>query len=110
MAKDINQVVLVGNLVADPEFFERNGRTSAKLLVATGKVPSRHDFDDDEDDHFARKETVITEVRVHVNHIVDLCERLLKGDRVVVGGELRHTRQKSYVILLAPQARFYKVD
>ena len=116
MSKDINQVILVGNLVKDPEFKTNDkGRTQAKLLIATGKFVIKHhsdqisDFDWDDGESFS-KDTMIHEVRIHVEHICHLCESLEKGDRVIVGGELRHGNNKSYIILLAPEARFYKVE
>jgi len=123
VTKDINQVSIVGNLTKDPEFTESNGKEFAKLFVATGKFVSRDNlgdpsqrggFDDIGDYDFgahAHKETVYHEVRIYVDHIVGLCKNLKTGDRVVICGELRNTRdQKSYIILLAPQARFYKVE
>ena len=121
MTKDVNQITLVGNLTRNPEFSESNGRISAKIYVATGKFVSNDDttmsrkdvnFDDSNDyDSGTSKETVYHEVRIYVDHIVSICKRLKAGDRVVIGGELRTSRNSNgYVILLAPQARFYKVE
>ena len=124
MTKDINQITLVGNLTRNPEFSESNGRISAKIYVATGKFVSNNDttmsredvnFDDSNDsndpDSGTSKETVFHEVRIYVDHIVSICKRLKAGDRVVISGELRTSRNSNgYVILLAPQARFYKVE
>lgn len=121
MTKDVNQITLVGNLTKNPEFSESNGRLSAKIYIATGKFVSNNDttmsrddvnFDDCKDyDSGTSKETVYHEVRIYVDHIVSCCKRLKTGDRVVIGGELRNSRNSnSYVILLAPHARFYKVE
>jgi len=121
VTKDVNQITLVGNLTRNPEFSESNGRLSAKIYIATGKFVSNNDttmsrddvnFDDRKDyDSGTCKETVYHEVRIYVDHIVGCCKRLKTGDRVVISGELRNSRNSnSYVILLAPHARFYKVE
>ena len=91
----------------------KDSSIAAILRVATGKFISKNDREsesDSQDDVFSHKETVIHEVKVYVDHIVGICRNLQKGDRVVIGGELRHSRHRSYIILLAPQARFYKVE
>lgn len=111
MTKDVNQVVIVGNLVSDPVFKEANGKITAIIRVATGKLSTNSNAEDELEnyDSLNFKETVLHDIRVHVDHIVSLVREVRKGDRVVIGGELRNYRDRSYIILLAPQARFYKV-
>ena len=108
MTKDINQVSIVGNLVFDPEFHEANGKEMAFMRVATGRFMSKSDRESS-DEESLRRDTTIHDVRVYVDHIVSMVKNLKKGDRVVVWGEIRNNRDGSYIILLAPHARFYKV-
>lgn len=110
MTKDINQISIVGNLVNDPRFFtsQTSSNEYAVFTVATGRHhnPNNQDIYDDES---FDKQTTYHEVRVYVNHIVEISKGLMKGDRVVVCGEIRNSPDGSYIILLAPNARFYKV-
>ena len=106
MTKDINSISIVGNLVCDPEFRETNGKLVAFVRVATGQFNVRNN---DDEDRSTRKETTVHEVRVYVDHIVNLLTDIRKGDRVVIWGEMRNSREGSYIILLAPHARFYQV-
>ena len=108
MTKDINQVSIVGNLVCDPEFHEKNDKKTAFLRVATGRFMSKDDRENS-DEESLRRDTTIHDVRIYVDHIVSIVKNVKKGDRVVVWGEIRHNHQGSYIILLAPHARFYKV-
>ena len=104
MTKDINQISIVGNLVADPQIFTKNSKDVAYLTVMTGSLASNRKHDEETD-----REKTSHEVRIFVDHIVNLVRDLKKGDRVVVWGEMRNTREGNYIILLAPQARFYIV-
>ena len=108
MTKDINQVSIVGNLVSDPDLHLMNGKEVVYLRVATGRFTSKGERESNTDSAL-KKDTTIHEVRIFVDHIASIAKSMKKGDRVVVWGEIRNNREGSYIILLAPQARFYKV-
>ena len=109
VTKDINQIVIVGNLIENPEIRTTPStgtvNESVVLKVATGSDKTR--FSDNEDD--GKNLTTVHEIRIFVRHICEVAKRLEKGDRVVAFGEMRFSRQGGYLVLLAPNARFYKV-
>lgn len=107
LSKDLNQSVLAGNLVCDPEFLETKtgNKIYAKLKLATARQTSEHRSEDSE----FNVGPDIHQIHVHVGHMVEMARKMKKGDRIVVGGEIRYAAQMAYIILLAPNARFYKV-
>jgi len=113
VTKDINQVSIVGNLTEDPEIINNRSKNFVFLRVATGRFNSRdyqsHEYQDLSEDSQNKKDTTIHDVRIYVEHIAEMASELRKGDRVVIFGEMRNSRDGSYIILLAPNARFYKV-
>lgn len=81
----LNQLVIEGNLAADPELRVLPGGTS----VASLRLACTSQYFDRQSNEFKDRPTVWLAVSVWRNHGENVSQSLRKGDRVVAIGELR---------------------